>query len=137
MAATTVAIDTPEIPCAPIEYELPIKSGAVLKSGAMANIDANGEAVDAGDNAAQRCGGRVQWISDDGTKCRLRKSIFRYGNVGSLTNASIGAQCFVKTNQEVCPTGSCTNKVEAGSIHLVDASGVWVNMHRAGIYTNP
>lgn len=137
MAATTVAIDTPEIPKSPVDFELPIKTGAVLKTGAMANVDANGEAVDAGDTAAQRCAGRVQSINDAGTKAIIRKSIFRYGNVGSLTNASIGAQCFVKTNQEVCPTGSSTNKVEAGRIHLVDANGVWVDFHHAGNYTNP
>jgi hypothetical protein len=137
MAATTAPINTPELPSAAIDIELPIKSGATLYPGAMANVDANGELTNAGDTAAERCAGNVQSVNTTTGKAIIRRGIHRYANVGSLTNASLGMPCYVKTNQEVCPAGSATNDVQAGTIVWVDATGVWVDHRTAGPYTNP
>lgn len=126
MSAATTPRNTLQI-IAPIDIELPIKSGATLIVGCMANVDANGDLTNAADTASERCAGNVQSINAAGTKAIIRRGIFRYENGATITAASIGVNATVGDNQTVSLAASTTNDVVAGKIVHVDTAGVWVD----------
>ncbi len=127
MSAATTARNTPERPGYPLDQELPIKSGATLIVGCMANVDANGDLTDAADTPSERCAGNVQSINTTTGKAIIRRGIHKYANGASITAASLGVNATVGDNQTASLAGSTTNDVVAGKIVGVDTDGVWID----------
>lgn len=123
MAALTEERNSPESVGAYVR--LTVKDEEVIYAGALVAIDANGEAVNAGDTASTKVIGRAEQTvdnSDDGETITARRGCFWFDNDGNITAANIGDNATVVDNQTVSLASETTNDIVAGKILAVDAS---------------
>lgn len=61
---------------------------------------------------------------------KVRRGVFgpfaNSGSTDAITNADIGADCYIVDDQTVAKTNGSNTRSVAGKVHLVDAAGVWV-----------
>ncbi len=115
--------------------EVPAAAGVVLYAGAMAAINAAGNAVPVTTATGLKGAGRVERRVDntDGgagaLRVKIRAGIFRYANSTStdaLTQADIGADVYGVDDQTVAKTSATNTRSVVGKVFDVDADGVWV-----------
>lgn len=68
------------------------------------------------------------------TPCRYKPGIFRFANSAAadlITEADIGAACYIVDDQTVAKTSGTNTRSPAGAVESVDAQGVWVRFDEA------
>lgn len=118
-------------------FEFPVKANAKLYVGALAAIDATGNAVPGAVATTLKSVGRVEERADntggaDGAiRVKVRRGVFRYANSAAgdlIALADVGANCFIVDDQTVAKTNGTNTRSVAGVIRDVDAGGVWVQI---------
>lgn len=118
-------------------FEFPVKANAKLYVGALAAIDATGNAVPGAVATTLKSAGRVEERADntggaDGAiRVKVRRGVFRYANSAAgdlIALADVGANCFIVDDQTVAKTNGTNTRSVAGVIRDVDAGGVWVQI---------
>lgn len=134
MTAATNDRDTPRH--GGLEFGLPVKGGAKIFAGTIACVDATGMLVKGTTSTTIKTAGVAQELIDntsggDGAVTgRIRRGCFRFANSTStdqITNADIGASCYVVDDQTVAKTNGSSTRTVAGTVRMVDAQGVWVD----------
>lgn len=112
-----------------------VAANAVIPAGVIVAVNATGYATNGAtsttlttlgcsDEAVDNTGGV------DGAKTiRVRRNkVFKFANqAGDLvTQASVGKPCYVVDNQTVAATNGGTTRSVAGTVHGIEADGVWV-----------
>jgi hypothetical protein len=67
-------------------------------------------------------------------QARFRPGVFRYANSAAadeITDAEIGALCYVVDDQTVAKTDGTASRSPAGFVEMVDDLGVWVRFDAA------
>lgn len=131
MSSLTGIRDTREILCGAtaVSRKAAPAEGAVIYTGAITALNADGKAVPASDSASLAVAGICQGRAEDGSVI-IRSGVFLLDNgTGSdaLTAADIGKIVYVIDDQTVGKTGG-TNKVAAGILRAVDSAGVLVEV---------
>lgn len=130
MAASTAPINTPEKPCGAVDMLYDVNSSATLYPGCMANVNASGELVDAGDTASELCVGMVVSYNSTTKKAVVRRGIAKYAiNSTDLAKAQLYTKATVKDNQTLSKASVTTNDVIAGTVIGIDSDGAWID-HR-------
>ena len=96
----------------------PLKSEEEIYIGEIGCIDAAKAA------AGLKAIGRVEKVENG--VVLFRKGVFLYQNDSSdsLSDADVGADCYISNSTTVCKTG--TSKSKAGTVFAVADGGVWV-----------
>ena len=131
MSSLTGIRDTREILCGAtaVSRKAAPAEGAVIYTGAITALNADGKAVPASDSASLTVAGICQGRAEDGSVI-IRSGVFLLENgTGSdaLTAADIGKIVYVLDDQTVGKTGG-THKVAAGILRAVDAAGALVEV---------
>lgn len=114
---------------------LPVAAAKKIFAGALVARDASGNATPGAVATTLRGVGRAEAHADNtgGTagaiSVDIRKGIFRFDNSASgdlITNADIGADCFIVDDHTVAKTNGTSTRSVAGRVFDVDANGVWV-----------
>ena len=114
---------------------VPAAAGHVFHPGAIAALDTNtGHAVRAATATGLRGLGRVEahadtnGLSDGDAYISARTGIFRFANHDSdpVDHTAIGTPCFIADDQTVAATDGGRTRSPAGTVHDLDAQGVWV-----------
>ena len=131
MSSLTNIRDTREILCGAtvVSRKAVPAEGAVIYTGAMVALNADGKAVPASDSASLTVAGICQGHGDDGS-VMIRSGVFQLENgTGSdaLSASDIGKIVYVLDDQTVGKTGG-THKIAAGILRAVEASGVQVEV---------
>jgi len=131
MSSLTGIRDTREILCgAPaVSRKAAPAEGAVIYTGAVTALNADGKAVPASDSASLTVAGICQGRAEDGSVI-LRSGVFLLENgtgADALSAADIGKIVYVLDDQTVGKTGG-THKVPAGILRAVDDTGVLVEV---------
>lgn len=115
----------------------PVAAATTLYAGALAALDASGNAVPATATIAQRTRGVVQVRADNSAgaagdiRAEIWRGTYRLGNSAGadlITVADIGAACYVVDDETVAKTDAAGTRPVAGTIRNVDADGVWVEI---------
>ncbi|CAD7055422.1 hypothetical protein RHAB21_00714 [Pseudorhizobium halotolerans] len=115
--------------------EVPAAAGALLFAGAMAAVNAAGNAVPVTEALGLKGAGRVENRADnsDGAagdvRVKIRAGIFRYANsagADELTQADIGSDVYGVDDQTVAKTSNTNTRSVVGKVFDVDDQGVWV-----------
>lgn len=113
----------------------PVAAAAVLYAGAMAAINAAGNAVPVSASATLKGAGRVERRADNtggaagAITVEVSAGIFRFANSASadlITQADIGSDCYGVDDQTVAKTSATNTRSVVGKVFDVDALGVWV-----------
>ena len=114
---------------------VPVAAAAVLYAGAMAAINAAGNAVPVSASTTLKGAGRVERRADNtggaagAISAEISVGIFRYANSAAgdlLTQADIGSDCYGVDDQTVAKTSATNTRSVVGKVFDVDALGVWV-----------
>lgn len=128
MAKLTEVRNTPELHAGGIKYSYSCTAASEIFAGALVARNGENLAVPAADAAGVVVLGRAENSAAAGEKIVVKRGVFLYENgEGSeaLTQADIGADCFVCDDQTVGKIGG-TNKVKAGVVLDVTPEGVAV-----------
>lgn len=116
--------------------ELPVKAATKLYAGGLTAIDTSGRAVPMTVSTTLKGVGRAEADFDNSTgadgdvRARIGRGIYRYANSAAgdlITQADIGNSCYGVDDQTVAKTNGTNTRSVAGTIHDVDALGVWVD----------
>ncbi|WP_455270312.1 hypothetical protein [Rhizobium herbae] len=114
---------------------VPVAAAAVLYAGAMAAINAAGNAVQVSASTTLKGAGRVERRADNTSgaagaiSAEISVGIFRYANSAAgdlITQADIGSDCYGVDDQTVAKTSATNTRSVVGKVFDVDALGVWV-----------
>lgn len=117
------------------ERDFPAAANGVIYAGGMVQVSAAGLAVAASATAANRTLGVAQKTANNtggangAITVKVRRGIFRLANSAAgdqLTRADVGNPCYVVDDQTVAKTNNAGARPVAGTVHDVDAQGVWV-----------
>lgn len=120
-----------------VNFSDPVAAGATLWAGALAALDASGNAVAASATVTQRTRGVVQVRADNSAgaagdiRAEIRRGTYRVDNSAAgdlITVADIGNVCYVVNDETVAKTDAVGTRPVAGTIRNVDADGVWVEI---------
>lgn len=102
------------------------KTGEEIFEGEIACLDTTGLAVAAKKVTGLKALGRVEKVDED--TVLFKKGCFRYQNDSSdpITNADVGADCFIASSTSVSKTNATNTKSKAGIVFAVEDNGVWV-----------
>ena len=120
--------NTPELHVDAVKYHYERTADGEIYAGSLVGQNSAGNAVAAADTANLVVLGRAENSAAAGEKIVVKRGVFLYENgEGSeaLTQADIGADCFVCDDQTVGKIGG-TNKVKAGVVLDVTPEGVAV-----------
>ncbi|WP_440411135.1 hypothetical protein [Neorhizobium petrolearium] len=115
--------------------DVPIAADTLLFAGAMAAVNAAGNAVPVTTALGLKGAGRVERRVDNAggaagaERVRIRAGIFRYANsagADELTQADIGADVYGVDDQTVAKTSATNTRSVVGKVFDVDDQGVWV-----------
>ncbi len=133
MAALAQDRNTPERE--PERRNFPVKAGAVLYAGSLVAIDSSGRLQPGRADATLRGMGRSPHRVDNSTgadgdqRGEVECGVFRFGNStgGDLIGyGDIGNPAYMVDDQTVAKTDGSGTRGRAGTIHDIDALGVWV-----------
>ena len=133
MAALTA--DRPTVDRKNEIVELPAAAAKRFFAGALAAVDADGNATPGAVAATLRGLGRVEAYADNSggaagaQRVRIRRGCFRWANSTSgdlITRADIGNNAFIVDDQTVAKTNGTNTRSVAGRIADVDDQGVWI-----------
>ncbi|WP_440410635.1 hypothetical protein [Neorhizobium petrolearium] len=114
---------------------VPAAASVLLYAGAMAAVNAAGNAVPVTEALGLKGAGRVERRVDNSAgsagdlNVTIRAGIFRYANsagADELTQADIGADVYGVDDQTVAKTSDTNTRSVVGKCFDVDAQGVWV-----------
>jgi hypothetical protein len=115
--------------------DIPVAANVVCFAGAMAAVNAAGNAVPVTTATGLKGAGRVERRVDNtggaagAERVRIRTGIFRYNNSTStdaLTQADIGADVYGVDDQTVAKTSASNTRSVVGKLFDVDDQGAWV-----------
>jgi hypothetical protein len=115
----------------------PVAAATILYAGALAALDASGNAVPASATVAQRTRGVVQLRADNSAgaagdiRAEIWRGTYRLDNSAAadlITVADIGNPCYVVDDETVAKTDGTGTRPVAGVIRNVDSDGVWVEI---------
>lgn len=116
---------------------LPAAAAKIFYAGALIARDGNGRATPGATATTLRGVGRGKAHVDNSAGAAgavnvdIEKGIFRFANSTStdaITQANIGADCYIVDDQTVALTSGSSTRSVAGKIFDVDDQGVWVDM---------
>jgi len=116
---------------------LPAAASKKFFSGALVARDASGNATPGAAATTIRGVGRSEARVDNSSgsagdlNVQIKKGVFRWKNSTStdeITNAEIGADCYIVDDQTVAKTNGSSSRSVAGKVFFVDSDGVWVDM---------
>lgn len=130
MASLTSDRNTPERAGDCVAFS--IKPGATIYLGSLVALEA-GYAVPGHTAAGLICVGRAEQVVVDQAglnKVIARRGIFRFSNlVGDVvTQADVGADCYIADDQTVAKTDGGGTRSRAGRVVDIEQAGVWVQM---------
>lgn len=114
---------------------VPVAAATVLYAGAMAAINAAGNAVPVTVSTTLKGAGRVERRADNSAgaagaiSAEISAGIFRFANSAAgdlITQADIGSDCYGVDDQTVAKTSATNTRSVVGKVFDVDALGVWV-----------
>ncbi|WP_126975042.1 hypothetical protein [Frigidibacter oleivorans] len=100
-------------------------SGYLVKGSTATGLIGAGRAEERVDNSTGSAGD---------ASLRFMPGIFRFANSAStdeITDADIGALCYVVDDQTVAKTSATNTRSKAGFVEMVDDLGVWVRFDEA------
>ncbi len=115
--------------------ELPAAAAKVFHAGALAALDAAGNATPGATATTLRGLGRVEAAVDNsagaaGAKTvTIRRGCYRWANSAAgdaIAAADVGNNAYIVDDQTVAKTNGSSTRSVAGRITDVDADGVWV-----------
>lgn len=130
MASLTSDRNTPERSGDCVAFS--IKSGAMIYLGSLVALEA-GYAVPGHTATGLICVGRAEQVVGDQAgfnKVIARRGIFRFSNLAgdAVTQADVGADCYIADDQTVAKTDGSGTRSRAGRVVDIEPSGVWVQM---------
>ena len=114
---------------------IPIAASTKIYQGALVAVNGSSYGVPGSVATTLRGAGRAEETVDNtggsaGDKSiSVRRGIFQYGNSASsdaIALKDIGKDCYIVDDQTVALTNGSSTRSIAGTIHDVDANGVWV-----------
>ncbi len=136
MAALTVERTTDFYGSYPARRTVPVKAATKILKGALVAIDSSGNAMPAGllAGGSVRCVGVATHTIDNtagaagAVKVEVAVGVHKFNNHGAdlVTNASVGADCFVVDDNTVALTNGTSTRATAGKVQSVDSDGVRV-----------
>ena len=134
MVAATKDRDTQEVPARFRAF--PMAANAKVFAGTIAVVDASGNMNRGTTAATLKCVGVFdQPFDNTGGAAGAIAGEAKLGVFGpfansaagdQITNADVGADCFIVDDQTVAKTNGGSTRSVAGKVHLVEAAGVWV-----------
>lgn len=115
----------------------PAAAATTIYAGALVALNASGQAVPASATVAQRTRGVAQAQVNNSAGAAgallvpIRRGVYRFDNSAAgdlITVADIGAVCYVVDDETVAKTDAVGTRPVAGTIRIVDADGVWVEV---------
>lgn len=114
----------------PVKTSYPVAASTVIYKGGIVCLDSAGNAVPGNTSTGVITAGVALTHVDNSTGAAAALSVeveqgcFRVGNHSSLTKSAVGALAYIYDDASVQSSGS----VLAGTIYMVDSSGIWVYM---------
>ncbi|MEG2173138.1 MAG: DUF2190 family protein [Desulfovibrionaceae bacterium] len=113
------------------DFAFTVAPGARVYQGSLVSLDSTGKAVSAS-ISGKACVGVAHQYTEGGGIVLVRRGIFAFANSAgaeALSNADVGAVCYVADDQSVKKTAG-TNPVApiAGLVMAVDEHGVWLKI---------
>ncbi|MGE4501979.1 MAG: hypothetical protein AB7D03_03815 [Thiomicrospira sp.] len=110
-----------------------VAAGAKIYAGALVVINASGYAEPGSTATGLTYFGRADEYIDntDGSNgaqvVKVRRGVaFGWANDGSITQAHLGATCYIVDDETVAATDGTGTRSAAGKIVSIDSDGVWV-----------
>lgn len=116
---------------------LPVEAAKLIYSGALVMVDASGNAVPGATAIGLIAAGRAEARADNSAGAagaitvRVRRGVFAFDNssaADAISNANIGSTVYVVDDHTVALTNGTNTRSAAGTVHHVDADGVWVEI---------
>jgi hypothetical protein len=107
----------------------------IIYAGGMVQLNTSSGEVDMASDTASRVvvGVARKYVdnSDDGETVEVKTGCFLFENddTNPVTNASVGAECYVKDDNTVCAIAGASNNNVAGTVFEVASDGVWVDIN--------
>lgn len=119
----------------PVKTFYPVLTGVTIYEGSIVVIDSSGYAKPGVTGTGLVCvgialGTVVNSGASGSVSVEIQQGVSCVGNGSTITKSSVGALCYVVDDQTVSTTAS--GKSIAGTIYLVETSGVWVYMGLIG-----
>jgi hypothetical protein len=114
---------------------LPVAASTKIYQGALVAVNASSLAVPGATATTLKAAGRAEETVDNSAgsagdkKISVRRGVFQYANSADadlIALKDIGANCYIVDDQTVALTNGSNSRSIAGTIHDVDANGVWV-----------
>ncbi len=125
------------------DFAAPVEAGMLCYAGAMACLNANGNAQPGSTMTGLHAIGRFEMQFDNSagaaggadpqtgkTEVPIMKGVFRFANSAggdAITEASVNELCFIVDDSTVALTNGNGTRSVAGRIFDLDAEGVWVD----------
>lgn len=115
--------------------QFPVAADTKIFAGALACIDAAGNAVPGATNANLTAVGRAEGQADNtggaagDITVDVRKGVFRYANsagADEIGPEDIGKTAYIVDDETVALTDGGATRSAAGTIYDLDAQGVWI-----------
>lgn len=132
MGALTQARNTPQK--AGEVFDFPVKGSTTIHQGALVVLAAGlaaGGSTAAGLIAVGRAELTVAAVADGDAQVPVRRGIFKYANSAAgdlITQADVGADCWIVDDQTVAKTHGGNTRSRAGKVVGVAADGVWIQI---------
>ena len=116
---------------------LPVEAAKLIYSGAIAMVNANGNAVPASAVPGLIAVGRAEVRADNtlgaagAITVKVRRGVFCLVNssgADAITNANIGTTVYAVDDQTVALTNGGNTRSAVGTVNHVDADGVWIEI---------
>jgi hypothetical protein len=115
---------------------LGVAASKKIYAGSIAAVDANGYATPGATATTLKYLGRAESQADNSSgsdgdvSVTVRRGIFKWENSSAgdaITDADIGATCYIVDDQTVAKTDGTSTRSAAGKVFKVDSDGVWVD----------
>ena len=132
---TALTADRPTVERKNEIVELPAAAAKKFFAGAIAALDADGNATPGATTTTLRGLGRVEAFVDNSgglagaVRVRIKRGCFRWANSASgdlITRADIGNNAYLVDDQTVAKTNGTNTRSVAGESADVDDQGVWI-----------
>jgi len=116
---------------------LPVEAGKLVFAGALAMINAAGNVVPGTSALGLTAVGRAEARADNtlggagSINVQVRRGVFCFNNstgADAISNANIGTTVYAVDDQTVALTNGTNTRSPVGTVHHVDADGVWVEI---------
>lgn len=110
-----------------------VAASAEIFAGSLVVINASGYAAPGSTATGLKYFGRADEYVDNSTGVNGAKTVnvrrgvaFQWANDGSITQANLGATCYIVDDETVAATDGLGTRSAAGTIVAIDSDGVWV-----------